>query len=214
MAIYGDTLRDAASTFVHQLNSLLNKTLTYTPLQLSIVHRTENGLRSEIALVSFPRSRTGDSAIELKTRYGPMDLSLKQTLVAVPDENRRQVRLRTVSYGYTLQPHAFDDRLIRWEYVRFPGEDAFWSRHHVQGPLGFEILDDRHTIHDLTLNEWHLPTGWVPIEEVIRFCLHDLGSPALSPRAVWHAALIESVNAFRTHFSESGEDQASRRAPR
>jgi hypothetical protein len=199
MTIYGDNLRDAASTFVHQLNSLLNKTLTYTPLRLSILHRTENGVRREFALVSFPRSRAGDSAIELKTRYGPMDLSLKQTLDAVSDENRRQVRLRTVSYGYTLQPHAFDDRLIRWEYVRFPGGDSFWSRYHVQGPLRFEILDDRDTIHALTLNEWHLPTGWVPIEEVIRFCLHDLGSPAFSTREVWHAALADGVDAFRSH---------------
>lgn len=198
MTIYGDNLRDAASTFVHQLNSLLNKTLTYTPLRLSILHRTENGVRSEFALVSFPRSRAGDSAIELKTRYGPMDLSLKQTLDAVRDENRRQIRLRTVSYGYTLQPHAWDDRLIRWEFVRFPGEDSFWSRHHVQGPLGFEILDDRDTIHNLTLNDWHLPTGWVAIEEIIRFCLHDLGTPALTARDVWHEALIESAEMFRT----------------
>jgi len=200
MTIYGDNLRDAASTFVHQMNALLNKTLTYTPLRLSILHRTENGLRREFALVSFPRSGVGDSAIELKTRYGPMDLSLKQTLEAVRDENRRQVRLRTVSYGYTLQPHAWDDRLIRWEYVRFPGEDSFWSRHHVQGPLEFEILDDRDTIHNLTLNEWHLPTGWVPIEEVIRFCLHDLGAPALTARDGWHAALTESAEAFRTPY--------------
>jgi hypothetical protein len=127
-----------------------------------------------------------------------MDLSLKQTLDAVRDETRRRVRLRTVSYAYTLQPHAWDDRLIRWEFVRFPGEDAFWSRHHVQGPLDFEILDDRDTIHQLTLNEWHVPTGWVPIEEVIRFCLHDLGAAALSTRDVWHRALIESAETFRT----------------
>jgi len=201
MPIYGDSLRDAAGTFTYHLNALLNKTLTLTPVRATIVERSEGGVRKEIALMSFPRASDGSSTIELKTRYGPMDLYLAQTLDAVREGNQRRVRLRTVSYVYTLQPHTWDDRIIRWEYVRFPGEDSYWSQHHVQGPLAFEILDDRGTNHELTLNEWHLPTGWVTIEEVIRFCLHDLGSPALSGREAWHIALVESSEVFRTQFS-------------
>jgi hypothetical protein len=86
----------------------------------------------------------------------------------------------------------------RWEFIRFPGPDDYWNRHHIQGPIALRILDDRNVIHDLTLNDWHLPTGWVAIEDVNRFCLHDLGAPAHSTREVWHAALIESASTFRT----------------
>lgn len=195
MTIYGRTLREAAGEFVHELNSLLSKTLTHTPLQSFIVEQSIDGERVELASVSFPRQR--NSTIELKTRYGPMDLYIAQTLDAVPDADRRQLRLRTVSYVYTLQPHTWEDRIIRWEYVRFPGDDAFWSRHHVQGLLAFQILDDRGRNHEVTLNDWHLPTGRVLIEDVIRFCLHDLEVPAHSTQEAWDSVLTESSSAFQ-----------------
>jgi len=44
------------------------------------------------------------------------------------------------------------------------------------------------------LNDLHLPTGWVRLEEVLRFCIVDLGVRPLSPR--WHEALVESVGLY------------------
>ncbi|MCO5176630.1 MAG: hypothetical protein M9890_06620 [Thermomicrobiales bacterium] len=134
-----------------------------------------------------------------------MDFYIAQTLDGVEDPDRKQLRLRAVSYVYALQPHSWDDRIVRWEYVKFPAQESFWCRHHLQGPLEFAIRDSRGAIHTSTLNEWHLPTGWVTIEEVIRFCLHDLEASALTDRQEWHAALNDSIEIFRTRFSAFGE---------
>jgi hypothetical protein len=134
-----------------------------------------------------------------------MDLYLGQTCDAVRDEGQRQFRLRTISYAYSLQPHMMSDQMIRWEYVKFPGEDSYWSRHHVQGPITFEIPEDGATVHNINMNDWHLPTGWVTIEDVVRFCLHDLGANALSEPREWHKALNESTEVFRTQFARIGE---------
>lgn len=192
MPIYGDSLREAARLCAHRLNSLLGRTPTFTPIQSQITFDIVDGVRTEIAILRFPRRPDGSNTIELDTIYGPMDLYLGQACDGIEDIARGQLRLRTIGYVYTIQPHAWDDRLLRWEYVRFPSSDAFWNRHHIQGPLGFEILDDRGTIHALTLNQWHVPTGPVRIEDVIRFCLHDLGATALAPREDWDRALRDS----------------------
>jgi hypothetical protein len=42
----------------------------------------------------------------------------------------------------------------------------------------------------VSLNSLHLPTGYVTLEDVIRFCIHDLGMPPLS--ADWDETLIQS----------------------
>lgn len=197
MPIYGGSLREAAGMFVHHLNSLLGKTITHTPMQALIVPRTVDGRRKEEAILAFPRRDGGRSYIELRTDYGTMEFYLGQTCDVVEDEDTKQLRLRTLSYGYGLRPLEMDDYLVRWEYVRFPSEGSRWCRHHVQGQITFDILDNRNEIQTVNLNDWHLPTGWVAIEEVIRFCLHDLGSRALSEPEKWHQALIESDEMFQ-----------------
>jgi hypothetical protein len=48
-----------------------------------------------------------------------------------------------------------------------------------------------------SFNDWHLPTGWVPIEEIIRFCIVDLGVPPLDTSVDadgnpgWHTRLVQ-----------------------
>lgn len=197
MPIYGRTLREAATTFEHHLNALLTKTITLTPIQfLEFPHRGQ-------VIFGFPRQGRPRGSIELATKYGLMELYLGQTCDAVEDEDARQLRLRTISYEYDLRPVAMDDHLVRWEFVRFPGRRSRWSRHHVQGQISIDILDDNNQIQSVNLNDWHLPTGWVPIEEVIRFCLHDLEARALSAPEEWHLALIESYETFRPDFARN-----------
>lgn len=50
-----------------------------------------------------------------------------------------------------------------------------------------------------TLNTWHLPTGFVTIEDILRFCIVDLGVPALN--TTWHQRLEESYSAFKIRFA-------------
>jgi hypothetical protein len=53
--------------------------------------------------------------------------------------------------------------------------------------------------HTVSLNDLHLPTGYVPFEEVLRFCIADLG---VSPFAEdWDSVLQESYDLFKTEFT-------------
>jgi hypothetical protein len=102
-----------------------------------------------------------------------MNLSLYQTLDTIEGQHDR-VRLRVIDYQYTITPLGADDPLFRWEFVRFPSSGSFWCRNHLQGPIDIGVGG-----RTVNLNDWHLPTGWVPLEEIIRFCIVDLGVPPL-----------------------------------
>lgn len=205
MPIYGGSLEEVARTFQRHLNALFNKTITRTPIRPWFAQGDVDGEIKQVTVFGFQRPGGGAGSAELRTRYGPMQLYIGQTCDTVQEPGQSQLRLRTIAYAYSLQPVAMSDRIVRWEYVRYPGEGSRWSRHHVQGPITFDILDDRDQTWPVDLNDWHLPTGWVPIEEVVRFCLHDLGARALSEPEEWHQALIESYEAFWTRFAQFGE---------
>jgi hypothetical protein len=77
--------------------------------------------------------------------------------------------------------------LVRWEYVSGPpAAGELWCRYHLQGAIVLGIS----SAPELTLNTWHLPTGPVAIEEVVRFCIVDLGVTPLSDD--WDHRLRES----------------------
>ncbi|CAN5749830.1 hypothetical protein BH23CHL2_BH23CHL2_14730 [soil metagenome] len=99
--------------------------------------------------------------------------------------------LRTVWYRYTLRPEGHREPMFRWEYVAEPeGDDAFWARHHLQGPAPINV-GSRY----VSLNDLHVPTGPVPIEEIVRFCIIDLGVASLSDE--WDVILVESAEVSR-----------------
>jgi hypothetical protein len=105
--------------------------------------------------------------------------------------DNRRVRLRAAWYRYTLQPEGHRDPMFRWEYVSEPeGGDAFWARHHIQGPAPIDVGSQY-----VSLNDLHVPTGPVLIEEVIRFCINDLGVAPSSDE--WDAILVESAEISR-----------------
>jgi hypothetical protein len=185
MPFEGRTPREASQRYRNSLNSLLTHTITRTPLILVVGERSGN------ITISFRREGQ-TSAAALSTRYGPVNLSLHQTLDAVEGQ-RERVRLRVIDYQYTITPLGADDPLFRWEFVRFPSSGSFWCRNHLQGPINISVGGQA-----VNLNDWHLPTGWVPIEEIIRFCIVDLGVPPLDPGSnaddipTWHSRLKES----------------------
>ena len=51
---------------------------------------------------------------------------------------------------------------------------------------------------DLTMDDLHLPTGYVPFEEILRFCIVDLGVKPLSEN--WNEILTESYRQFQAEF--------------
>jgi hypothetical protein len=121
-------------------------------------------------------------------------LSLAQTCLT--EREGEEHRLRTIRYRYTLRPDGDSEPRLRWEYVREFSEGNP-SRHHLQGPITVPFGR-----RELNLNDLHLPTGYTTIEDVIRFCIVDLGVTALS--SGWHEVLEESYRLFKTKFAPRG----------
>ena len=96
-------------------------------------------------------------------------------------------------YRYTLTPAGADEPLLRWEYVRSPPPGAEWCRHHLQGSEELEING-----YVVPLDAFHLPTGYVTFEEVLRFCIVDLG--VLPLHRNWSAILRDSYEQFKAEF--------------
>ncbi len=142
--------------------------------------------------------RDGGSPGEAKlmTRFGEIGLFLGQTCKAVSKGKKPQkFRLKTLSYRYHLKAATARDAALRWEYVK--QLDRPYCRHHVQGPLQVPFGDAQ-----LSLNDVHLPTGFVTIEEVIRFCLVELEARPLSEN--WDEILRDSYREFKTKFAPRG----------
>ncbi|MDP9352069.1 MAG: hypothetical protein M3P51_11080, partial [Chloroflexota bacterium] len=167
MPIRGRSLGETARSFVDHLNRVLHTTVSQASLALVVVEGVAN--------ISF-RSGVQPVAPQLRTGYGPMELYVGQLCDSVVGQDRLHT-LRTVSYRYALTPVGNAEPLLRWEYVKFPGVSKLYCRHHFQGPIR---LDLGRSGEQVVLNDWHLPTGWVTIEEVLRFCIVDLGITPLS----------------------------------
>lgn len=182
MRFEGRSLGAASRAFVDHFNSLLHRTITQQPLSTNITPAAQQ------ASIRF-RERAGVTGTRLSTGYGIISLDLAQICDSIVDDAGTHT-LRTLSYRYTITPDGQDEPLLRWEYVRFPGEDQAYCRHHFQGPIQVTIGNDQ----SISLNDWHLPSGPVAIEDVLRFCINDLGVQPLSED--WDALLRESADGF------------------
>lgn len=175
----GNSPEEIFGNFREHLNDLLHHTVTQAPL---------------VQIVSGGRlfldfHRDGDStAVAVGRGY---HLFLTQTLQAKKIK-AKDYRLRTLAYAYRigLGPARTDDWLVRWEYnSRELQPDALHPRHHCH--LSTEVKCGAKT---LNLDRLHIATGWVTIEEVIRFIIHELDIKPLRPD--WDARLRKSEEKF------------------
>ena len=191
MAITGRSLGEAARHFTDHLNRLLASTITDTRL-VPLVNAA-----SQTAYISF--RQLGPVEASLETKYGPLRLSLGQ-ICACSINSRGDHELYTLEYAYHI--YGVEEKaILRWEYKRkWPKESDRWCRHHLPGPVELPLGNP-----STLLNNLHLPTGYVCIEDIIRFCICDLGVTSKSEN--WHDLLEESYKAFRTDFTqlESGQ---------
>jgi hypothetical protein len=192
MPIRGRSLGDVTRIFVDQLNAILHTTVTQMPLSFEVA--------GSIANIRFRRGIEPAPA-QLQTHYGPMGLYIGQLCDSTIDD-QRVYTLRTTSYRYALLPEGHADPLLRWEYVRTRATDTYYCRHHFQGPIHVGITD--RDGREGSFQNWHLPTGWVAIEEVLRFCIVDLGVEPLDDE--WDTILSDSYERSITEFAVSGEE--------
>lgn len=184
MSIEGKTPRDAFYNYLEQLNSLLGKTLTKHPLVPEPESREEENF-------SFTFGGLGFADIKSDC-FGELRLVLGQVCDSI--DKKKPYHLRTLKYSYSIWPKKHEHPCIRWDYVkRWPTGNEPFCNHHLQGSGSFKL-----GVADFSLDEHHLPTGYVPIEDIIRFCIHDLGVKPMGGN--WHDTLLESAKVFRKAY--------------
>ena len=149
------------------------------------------------------RKTDGEPIIELDDGF---HLFLGQTLEAVK-EGKKRYRLRTLAYAYRIAegPRRTDPYIVRWEYVspehhkkQHNVPDApLHPRHHCHLPINLTCFGTT----NLSLDKMHIASGWVTMEEVLRFLFHELKVPSRS--ANWDQILRESEQTFKQRTARS-----------
>lgn len=184
--LQGNSPEQVFRKFKKHLDDLLHKTVTQAPLQLVIVESTK-------ALVQFGSS-DGPSCVQVGRRY---HLFLGQTLQALRDGE--QYRLRTLAYAYRISegPSFSDPCIFRWEYNSRERRESLSPRHHFHTPVILRCFGTR----DLNLNQLHIASGWVTVEEIIRFLIAELN---IKPKSRdWDRLLRDSEEKFREWTARS-----------
>ena len=174
--LVADSAQVAIKTFKDHLNHLLARTITQTPLR-----SLEVGSRATIEF------REDGSARAIEVGDSGLFLFINQS-VKVTREARRRYHLTTLTYSYRIADGpGREDWLFRWEYVSHHTEQgkSLHPRHHCHVPFDHRCLTTKK----------HIPTGWVLLEEVIRFLIHELDVDPLSED--WDDILQESEEQFR-----------------
>lgn len=133
-------------------------------------------------------------AIPLDTSYGRIFFYLGQSLEAREEGGRYRLTTRQYWYRIQLEPRLRSQAALRWEYDSTTRADHH-ARHHTQLSASIELQTAR-----LDLDKAHLPTGWVTIEEVIRFLIVDLGMQPPCGDA-WPDVIAESERRFYEDFT-------------
>jgi hypothetical protein len=186
MAIEGKSLDEVARLFCDQVNRLLNATVTQARSTLL------EGPREGLVMLSL-REAVGEPGAPLRTKYGTLRLIVGQHLSSEKTSRRRH-KLKTVKYAYRIAEEGARDALLRWEYASEAEHgDRPFCRHH-----GHALAELGLSKGVLSLDEVHIPTGYVSLEDVLRFCIVDLGVAPL--RDDWHERLRESARDFRRNL--------------
>lgn len=186
--LVGRDPKEAFSQFRDHLAALLNKTVT--DARLSLVHLYGR----DRAQISF---RENNEAIVAPLRnVNDLFLYIGQTL-RVSQQPDKTWKLRTTEYRYRIQgtQDIKDDDCLRWEYVSREVRDNAYCRHHLHLQGDYELGDRRR----VPLADVHIPTGWVTVEEIIRFMITDLKVPSKS--GDWEKLLCDSEAQFRAWTS-------------
>ncbi len=188
MPIVGRTPRECFETFTDHLRPLVAQTITHQYPLLTWQTKTK-------LVLSFREAHP--IAIPIETSYGRLYFYLGQALEAVPDGESAGFRLTTRQYWYRLQhePDRQAQAALRWEYDSFTPSDRH-ARHHAQMPAELQLGGGT-----MDLDKAHLPTGWVLIEEVIRFLIVDLGIEPPCGAEAWPEILDRSERRFFEEFT-------------
>ena len=173
--------------FQDHLNWLLHRTITERPLILVGSQRDP-----EEATLYFREHGAAPIQAAVPVGSGGWYLALSQTVRVVPDGASGFI-LKTAKYRYAVQRDGSltSEPVLRYEYVsEFSDPDLPYCRNHVHHHPDFNGI-----VEGVAPSELHLPTGWVTIEQIIRFLITELGVSPLS--ANWLDVVKESEEQFK-----------------
>jgi len=179
----GDRPDEVFRKFRDHISGLLNKTITDAPL--SLTHRKN----SSFAQFAFRDEKESPMAAPLFS--GGLFLAVSQQL-RVEQQPDKTWRLETLDYSYHLLEGPDPDSrwIVRWEYVSHTRRRDEHPRHHVHIAAVVDTPAGR-----LDFDKLHLSTGWVTVEEVIRFLIAEV---KVSPKAEnWDQELMDSEELFK-----------------
>lgn len=189
MPIVERSARQCFDTFAAHVRKLVAATLCqHRHVRLEHVGGTS------VATLTF--CEVDGNAAALTVATGKVWFFASQELNAVKEAKHRW-RLQTTKYRYRLQsgPEIIaGNALLRWEYVKATSKDGC-CRHHLHAPAVVQMPGGT-----LDLDRAHAPTGWVTLEEVIRFLIVELGHKPPCGKT-WPAVLAESERVFFDEFT-------------
>jgi len=190
LPIEGSSIHECAEKFRQHLSSLLSTTITGHPLRIDYRARA----KEKLAAITFVTHDLPDAAPLKSSSYPGLRLQLSQKCRVDKVDGKRRYQLRTVGYRYALLARGAKEPFVRWEYAKtHPLSGQTWCRHHIQGPIDINIGPAT-----VSLEDFHVPTGFVTIEEIVQFCLSELEVTPLSTD--WYRILQESYEKFRDDF--------------
>jgi hypothetical protein len=179
----------AVRLFQQHLNRVLNTVLTDYRLEFLKAS-------GELYYLSFFTKR--DEPVAVKLRKRPWHLFLSQTL-AMNKLKSGRFELKTAGYAYRIQASSAIDEepFVRFEYVGTQSDPNFpYCRNHVQFHKDYDG-----TVPPFLPCKFHVPTGWVTMESVIRFAVTDLRVPPA--KSNWRQILSESEEQFKQWTSRT-----------
>jgi hypothetical protein len=166
--------------FKDHLAKLLNRTISAVPLQeIRLGNRRLLQFSVRGAPVCVPVGNKG------------YHLFIGQTIEVAKEKG--DYRLRTLRYEYRVTAGSDFDApaLVRWEYNSREFRTSLFPRHHIQIQAKVESFAGG----VLDLNKIHLPSGWITVEEVVRFLITELKVKPFSDD--WDDLLQKSEQKFR-----------------
>jgi hypothetical protein len=131
-----------------------------------------------------PRPDTAGSMLRIKRGKEVLFLQAYQWFQIIDADN---FRISTHRYYYVVWSSKADERIIDWHYHQRKN-GSFEAHLHVRDDAkttGFSLVDR------------HIPTGRVPLEDVIRFVIQELKIEARDTD--WKAVLEETEAVFRAN---------------
>jgi hypothetical protein len=189
--IRGKSSKDCFDKFADHLNALVQSTLS-KKAHLRIDALDDKGILGW----------SDGQFLPIGTQFGKLYFWLAQSLECSYEPKEalnKRYRLSTREYWYRLQLTDAPDggSLIRWEYMsprHVKYKEKRWCWRHIQLDGSKDLPGGK-----MNFDRLHTPSGYVVIEDVLRFLIHDMKVKPQSKN--WHSLLMESDKKFKEDFN-------------